>query len=111
MQRHFKVKSSKELDIASLVRLAKYLEGKASSPTLPASAQQIDYILYLWQERATFKDMFSLLKLAKRVLKRDVNDIYSITKKEASALIAAIKKIRRRKPANNADYTPNTHTS
>ena len=111
LQRNFKVKSSKELDIASLVRLAEYLEGKADSPTLPASAQQIDYILYLWQERATFKDIFSLLKLAKRVLKRDVKDIYSITKKEASALIAAIKNIRRRKPANNADYTPNTHAS
>ncbi len=111
LQRYFKVRSSKDLDIASLVRLAEYLEGKASSPVAPASAQQIDYIVYLWQERATFKDMHSLLKLAQRVLKRDVKDMYSISKKEASALIAAIKNIRRRKPANNADYTPNPHAS
>ena len=80
------------------------LEDRALPYRKSSSAAQINYILNLWSKNSTFKDIFSLLKLAKKILKRDIEELEDLSYKEASALIAVIKKLKPPKPANDAAY-------
>lgn len=101
LQASYGVRSSKDLSIDELRNLVDVLEAKASIKRKDATLNQINYILALWQKNSTNKDIFSLLKLAKKILKREIKDLKELNYKEASALIGVVRKLKAPKPVNN----------
>ena len=99
----FGVTSSKLLSIDELKKLVAYLE-EGKEPKNTPTSNQINYIKLLWEKKAIWKDMASLLKFVKRVTKKDVNKLSEITKKEATYVISALNKLQTQKSANNPEY-------
>lgn len=99
LEHSFGVKSSKDLSIEELKRLDDFMnkrdreDGICVPRVIVASKQQISFVQTLWIRNSREKSIDSLLKFATRILKREVEDITSISKKEASALIGAVKKV------------------
>jgi hypothetical protein len=106
---HYHVSSSADLSIEDLIKLLAYLQGGTSQPAVTTASQaQTGYILTQWQERSIYKDLFSLLRFAKRILRREVDDLSSLTRSEAGKLIGAIKGLKKREAVNDVGYRPST---
>ena len=106
LQSHYRVSSSAKLSIADLVSLLAYLQGRSTTPAVTtASEAQIGFIISQWEQRSIYKDTYSLLRFATRTLQRDVDDLATLTRAEASRLIAATKKLKPRLPANDPTYS------
>jgi len=104
---HYRVSSSADLSIEDLIKLLAFLQGRTPEPAVTtASEAQTGYILTQWQERSTYKDLFSLLRFAKRILRREVDDLSSLTRSEAGKLIGAIKGLKKREAVNDVGYQP-----
>ena len=104
LNNYFGVKSSKELNIDELNRLVKFLNGKEMIKKEYITPNQKSYIAVMWAKKSLFKTPESLLKFAKRILKKEVKEIEEITKREAMKLIAAINNLAAYKSANNTNF-------
>jgi len=108
LNNRYVVKSSKDLEIDQLIDLNNFLNKKESKTTLKKvtgiTKNQLSFILTLWENNSMHKDMFSLLKIIKRVTKREISSIEELTKKEAGVVIASIKNMKPITAANNTNY-------
>ena len=107
LKKHLGVDSSKELKLEVLIELVKYFEFKRDDmPSNGASSQQLGYIRHLWSTHATYKDEESLLSFVNRTLKASYTALERLTPKQASQVIAGVKKLEPKtiKPANNPTY-------
>ncbi len=105
LKNFFGVNSSKDLSIDELKRLIKFLNHKEQNIQKEyITPNQKGYIAVMWSKKSLFKDEKSLLKFAKRILKKEVKDIAEITKREAMKLIVAINNLALYKSANNTNF-------
>lgn len=111
LQSRFGVTSSKELGIKELIALDRFMNRKDGLQVVPkkvhATKNQIAFIKTLWGANSRDKTLSSLLKLVSKILKREVEELESISKKEAGAVIASIKNMKppaKPKAVNNVDY-------
>lgn len=108
LKENFGVKSSKDLDIESLKNLVEYMnfqgELKKASTSFKATPNQIDYILHLWDKNSQTKDIFSLLKLVSKLLKKEVQNLAEISKTEAKTIINAVVNIKPPGAVNNLHF-------
>ncbi len=106
LQRAYGVKSSKELGIEELVELSKFLNKKGELRLAPnkvyATKNQVSFIKSCWRANSRNKDLIGLLKLVKKIVKRDVNSVSKIYKSEAGGVISAVKSIKPDVPVNNS---------
>jgi|GEM_PF-1847080 len=104
----FGVQSSKDLSLDSLIRLVDYMELKgdlnAAKKAFKATANQVGFIAALWERNATFKDFFALMRLAKKLAKREIETLEELSQKEAVSLIAAIRRMKPPVAVNNPKY-------
>ena len=102
---HYRVRSSAKLSIDDLRSLSDFLHGRSSAPQ-PASISdnQLSFLLALWEERSTHKDIFSLLRFVRRITGREIEDLRHLTRVEATKLIAAVRNFRKREPVNNIGF-------
>ena len=95
LKKHLGVDSSKELSIAVLKELVAYFELKSETiPSNFATPQQIAFIRHAWQHTSRNKDEASLLRFAKRILKKELSSIEEIRSGEAKRLIAALRHMK-----------------
>ena len=108
LSNRFNVKSSKDMSIEELLQLDSFMNKKDGLRLAPkkvyASQNQINYIITVWAKNSRDKSLESLLKLATKILKKPINDLSKITKKEGSSLIAVVNNIKPLSVANNTDY-------
>ena len=104
----FGVRSSKKLSIAELKNLDDYMNKRNNAVTpkkVYATPNQVSFILATWEQNSLQKDIFSLMKLVRKVTKnQSLDDLNHLTRQEASAVIAAVKNIEPIKAANNPEY-------
>lgn len=95
LKKHLGVDSSKELKLEVLIELVKYFDFKRDDvPSNGATSQQVAFIRHLWNEHATHKDEESLLSFVERTLNKRLSTLEKLTPKEASQMIAGIKKLK-----------------
>jgi len=99
----FGVKSSKKLNIAQLISLKEFLNtGKAiEASSSRATHNQLSFILALWKDKSRNKDLFSLFRLVKKIISRDIKSLLELSKKEAMNVIVGIKGIKKDVAFNN----------
>ena len=98
LKNRFGVTSSKELSIEELISLDRFVNKKDGLQIVPkkiyATKNQIAFIKSVWGANSKEKTLSSLLKIVSKVLKREVERLEDITKKEAGMVIAGIKNIK-----------------
>lgn len=108
LKKHLHVDSSKDLPLDTLIHLVQYFEMEQDHPPENiASPQQIGFIRHLWERHATYKDETSLLHFIERTVKRSLTRLETLTPKEATQVIVAVKKLTPPKEptfANNPNY-------
>jgi len=107
LKEHLRVDSSKELKLDMLIKLVEYFEMKSDViPANTASSQQISFIRHLWDKHAKNRDDGSLLNFIKRTIKKRLKAIEDLSPKEATQVIAGVKKLKivSVKSANNPNY-------
>ncbi len=107
LKKHLGVDSSKDLKLDVLIDLVAYFEFKRDDvPGNGASHQQLGFIRHLWGKHASNPSDESLLNFVERTIKRRLTTLEALTPKEASQVIAGIKRLKpsRISPANNPDY-------
>jgi phage gp16-like protein len=111
LENTFGVTSSKKLSIEELINLNNFMNKKGELRVAPkkvgATTNQINFIKTLWTNNSRNKDLNSLLTQIKKVIKRDINALESLTKDEAGRVIASIKNIKppaKQQSVNNTDY-------
>ncbi|WP_324172006.1 phage protein GemA/Gp16 family protein [Sulfurimonas sp.] len=113
LENTFGVLSSKKLSIEELINLNNFMNKKGELRVAPkkvgSTTNQINFIKTLWSKNSRNKDLNSLLTQVKKVIKRDINALESLTKDEAGKVIASIKNIKpepklKLNPSNNTNY-------
>jgi hypothetical protein len=95
MQSRFGVDSTTKLSIEELVKLRDFCLGKVSDIKVDTlSGGQAFRIRLMWREKARDKSSMALLLFAKRICKRDIYDILTLKKAEATKLIVALEKLQ-----------------
>jgi hypothetical protein len=95
---HFKVISSKDLDIENLIKLVDYLNGKCDIKNVTpnsATTSQLNKLKLLWGNNSHSKCIDSLITfLSTRVIRRKIVNLTELTRQEATNSIVAVEKLR-----------------
>jgi hypothetical protein len=95
MLSRFGVDSTTKLSIEELVKLRDFCLGNVSDIKVDLLSEAQGWrINALWREKARDKSTMALLLFAKRICKRDIYDILTLKKAEATKLIVALDKLQ-----------------
>ncbi|MDD3467493.1 MAG: hypothetical protein PHE67_10130 [Campylobacterales bacterium] len=95
MLSRFGVDSTTKLSIEELVKLRDFCLGNVSDIKVDLLSEAQGWrINALWREKARDKSTMALLLFAKRICKRNIYDILTLKKAEATKLIVALDKLQ-----------------
>ena len=107
LTKRFGVKSSKDLSIDELKSLVDYLNNKSDKLEVKKITQnQLNFLLNLWEQKSRLKNKEALINFAKRIIKRNFDNLEDLSHREAAKLISAVKNLAVQKAisANNITY-------